>query len=170
MRLPSLLPLLVSPLIAVLAACGTTPSAPSAPPAGSAPPRAAPAPRATLASEQVRLSELFRGTPVVFSMQQDGALRATVPLRYCFEPGAIKVKPPLAAVLDRLAKSQLQTAARMRVSAPADPPARAPALARDRALSVRDYLTAQGIAPTRLQANGAAQAEQVEIVVADAAH
>lgn len=164
------LPLLISPLIAVLAACGTTPSAPPAPPAGSVPARAAPAPRTTLASEQVRLAELFRGTPVVFSMQQDGALRATVPLRFSFDTGAIKVKPPLAAVLDRLAKSQLQTAARMRVSAPPDPPARVPALARDRALSVRDYLMGQGIAAARLQVNGATQAEQVEIVVADAPH
>ena len=163
------LPLLIPPLIAVLAACGTTPTAPPAPSAPSIPAPGTPAPRITLASEQVRLAELFRGTPVVFSMQQDGALRATVPLRYSFDTGAIKVKPPLAAVLDRLAKSQLQTTARMRVSAPPDPPARTPALARERALSVRDYLMAQGIAPTRLQANGAVQAEQVEIVVSDAA-
>lgn len=128
-----------------------------------------PAPRVTLASEQVRLAELFRGTPVSFTMQQDGSLRATVPRRFSFDAGGIKVKPPLAAVLDRLAKSQLPSTTRLRVSAPADPETRGPALARDRALSVRDYLMGQGIAPTRLQANGVAQTDQVEIVVSESA-
>jgi len=153
------------PLICVLAACGTPPPAP---PASSTPvPPAVPAPRATLAGEQVRLAELFRGTPVTFAMQQDGSLRATVPRRFSFDAGAIKVKPPLAAVLDRLAKGQLQATSRMRVSAPADPETRGGSLARDRALSVRDYLTAQGIVATRLQAIAATQTEQVEIVVSE---
>jgi len=126
-----------------------------------------PAPRATLAGEQVRLAELFRGTPVAFTMQQDGSLRATVPRRFSFDAGAIKVKPPLAAVLDRLAKAQLQTGARMRVSAPSDPEVRGLTLARDRALSVRDYLAGQGVATTHLQVSGAVQTEQIEIVVSD---
>ena len=154
--------LIAAPLIAVLAACGTPRPAP---PASSAP--AAPAPRVTLAGEQVRLAELFRGTPVTFAMQQDGSLRATVPRRFSFDAAAIKVKPPLAAVLDRLAKGQLQSTSRMRVSAPADPEARGGNLARDRALSVRDYLMGQGIVAARLQANSATQTEQVEIVVSE---
>lgn len=124
--------------------------------------------RPTLASEQVRLAELFRGTPVVFAMQQDGSLRATVPRRFSFDIGASKVKPPLAAVLDRLAKSQLEATTRMRVSAPADPDAHGGALARDRALSVRDHLAGQGIVATRLTLSAAVQTEQVEIVVGDA--
>lgn len=121
----------------------------------------------TLAGKQVLLTELFRGTPVTFAMQQDGSLRATVPRRFSFDTGAIKVKPPLAAVLDRLAKGQLPLTSRLRVSAPADPDARSPALARDRALSVRDYLMGQGIDSTRLQALGATQTERVEIVVSE---
>lgn len=155
------------PLIALLAACGT-PTAPPTAPMAPAPNPSRPAPAATLAGEQVRLAELFRGTPVVFTLQQDGSLRAAVPRRFSFDADAIKVKPPLAAVLDRLAKAQLQTGARVRVSAPADPGARGPALARDRALSVRDYLVGQGVASTRLQASGATQTEQVEIIVSDA--
>ncbi|MGH2549929.1 MAG: hypothetical protein ACRDHN_11090, partial [Thermomicrobiales bacterium] len=71
------------------------------------------------------------------------------------------------AVLDRLAKGQLQTSARMRVSAPSDPETRGGSLARDRALSVRDYLMGQGIVATRLQATGATQTEQVEIIVSE---
>ena len=158
--------IIAAPLIAVLAACGTSRPAPPVPPAPTVP-APAPAPRATLASEQVRLAELFRGTPVTFAMQQDGNLRATVPRRFSFDAGAIKVKPPLAAVLDRLAKGQLQATSRMRVSAPADPEGRGGNLARDRALSVRDYLMGQGIVATRLQATGATQTEQVEIVVSE---
>lgn len=164
---------IAGPLIALLAACGTPRPAPPAAVAPAAPAPAsapiAPAPRATLAGEQVRLAELFRGTPVTFAMQQDGSLRATVPRRFAFDAGEIKVKPPLAAVLDRLAKAQLPSTSRMRVNAPADPETRGPTLARDRALSVRDYLMGQGIAPTRLQVNGVAQTDQVEIVVSEAA-
>ena len=153
-------------LISVLAACGTRPPAPPTPVAPAAPATEA---RPPLVLEQLRLAELFRGTPVAFTLQQDGSLRATVPRQFSFDAGAIKVKPPLAAVLDRLAKGQLQAGSRMRVSAPADPDTRSASLARERALSVRDYLAGRGIAATRLQASGAAQTDLVEIVVSDSA-
>ena len=155
--------LITAPLIAVLAACGTRP-APSTPVAPA--PAAPPAP--TLGSEQRRLAALFEGTPVVFAMQRDGSLRVTVPLRYCFDPGAARVRPPLGAVLDRLAKSQLQAASTFRVTAPSDAGARGLDLARDRALATRDYLMGQHLAATRLQVAGAAQTEGIEIVVTDA--
>lgn len=159
--------LAAAPLMALLAACGTPPASPT-PPMSPAPTPSRPAPATTLAGEQVRLAELFRGTPVAFTLQQDGSLRATVPRRFSFDAGAIKVKPPLAAVLDRLAKAQLQTGGQMRVSAPSDPEVRGLVLARDRALSVRDYLVGQGVVTTRMQVSGAAQTEQIEIVVSDA--
>lgn len=100
-------------------------------------------------------------------MQQDGSLRATVPRRFAFDAGATQVKPPLAAVLERLAKGQRESTSRMRVSAPSDPGTRGGNLARDRALSVRDYLTAQGIAEARLNASGATQSMHIEIVVSE---
>jgi outer membrane protein OmpA-like peptidoglycan-associated protein len=159
--------LAAAPLMALLAACGTPPASPT-PPMSSTPSPSRPAQNTTLAGEQVRLAELFRGTPVAFTMQQDGSLRATVPRRFSFDAGAIKVKPPLAAVLDRLAKAQSHTGARMRVSTPSDPEVRGLTLARDRALSVRDYLAGQGVVTTRLQVSGAVQTEQIEIVVSDA--
>lgn len=155
----------VSLLISLMSACGTRPSEAPAP---VVPIAVSPEVRAPLALEQIRLAELFRGTPVAFTLQQDGSLRATVPRQFSFDAGAIKVKPPLAAVLDRLAKGQLQAGSRMRVNAPADPDTRSPSLARERALSVRDYLAGRGIAATRLQVSGAAQTERVEIVVSDA--
>lgn len=177
----SLLTVLLVSMLAGLAACGTprsavTPnssatstssaSSPSAQPA-SAP--GATAPRTNLASEQVRLAELFRGTPVVFSMQQDGSLRATVPRRFSFDAGTAKVKAPLAAVLDRLAKSQSQTRSVLRVSAPPDPPARPGTLAQERANNVRDHLIAQGVVAARVQIGSGVPADMVEIVVSESA-
>ena len=157
-----------APLLAVLAACGTRPAPPppaSAPVPRVAPPPPPPPPRPTLASEAARLSELFKGTPVVFAMQSDASLRVTVPRKNSFDPGSIKVRPALAAVLERLARSPAATGARFRVSAPPDVESRNSALARERALSVRDYLIGQGVGVARLQAAGAEQPDQVEIVL-----
>ena len=174
---------LLAGALGVLAGCGSTlksgatpmpmppaSAAPAAPPAspGTSGRNAAPQ-RVTLASEQLRLSELFRGTPVVFAMQADGGLRVVVPLRYCFEPASAAVKPPLAAVLDRLARSQLNESTRLRVAAAGDAGATAPALARSRAQGTIDYLAAQGIKPARSTAYAATRVEGVEIVVAEAA-
>src|SRR5487761_2171253 len=128
-------------LLGALAGCATQAPMPAAPA-----PSAAPAPlHPTLAAEQRRLAALFRGTPVVFEMQPDGSLRVAVPLHFCFDRGAGIVKPPLAAVLDQVARSQRQESTRLRVAAAPDPGSRGHALARDRAESARDYLAAGGI-------------------------
>lgn len=155
-------------LIGAVAGCATSPKPATTPsaPATSAAPGAAPV-RVTLASEQLRLSALFRGTPVVFAMQSDGGLRVVVPLRHCFDPAGVAVKPPLAAVLDRVATSQRNETTLLRVSAAADPGATDAALARGRAQSTRDYLVAHGIKATRLTVTGATHTEGVQIVVAE---
>ncbi len=162
-------------LLIVLAACASKPAAPTAatpanalplPEPAAAPAASAPPPRANLATEALRLSDLFRGTPVVFATQQDGSLRATVPRKFSFDAGSTRVKPPLAAVLDRIAKSQAQTTNLIRVAAPADADAKVATLARDRATSVRDYLVSQGIAVGRLQSGAASHpTDGVEVVV-----
>ena len=159
-------------LLGALAGCATQ-APPPMTPAGA--PSAAPGPapaHPTLASEQRRLAELFRGTPVVFEMQPDGSLRVTVPLHFCFDRGASTVKPALAAVLDRVARSQRHESTRLRVVAAPDPDGRGHALARDRAESARDYLAARGIPASRLVVAGVAgmaRDEGVEIVVAEPA-
>ena len=163
-------------LIAALAGCAGKPAPATAParPAsaaaagGAAASAAAPA-HATLASEQKRLAALFRDTPAVFVMEADGSLRAAVPLRYCFERGAVAIKPPLAAVLDRLAKSQRDEPTRWRIAAPPDAGASPPNLVRDRSASVRDHLVAQGIAASRITLAGTAQVPGVEVFVSEAA-
>jgi outer membrane protein OmpA-like peptidoglycan-associated protein len=120
-------------------------------------------------AEQQRLSELFRGTPVVFSMQPDGSLRVEVPLSFCFDRGTFVVKPPLAAVLDRLANSQRNEATRLRVTAAPDPGGGGgPTLARERAASTRDYLVARGVIAIRVVIASVAQGEGVEIVITEA--
>jgi outer membrane protein OmpA-like peptidoglycan-associated protein len=155
-------------LAGLVAGCGSV-SGP-VPAASAAPGVAASSPglaRVTLASEQVRLAELFRGTPVVIAMQSDGGLRVAVPLQFSFDPASAVVKPPLGAVLDRLARSQHNETTRLRLKAGSDAGAADPALARGRAESTRDYLVAHGIAASRITLAGAAK-EGVEIVVAEA--
>ena len=153
------------------AATPATAPAPSATPAASAASGAvassAVPPRPALAAEQKRLSELFKGTPVVFSMQADGSLKVEVPLSFCFDRGAFVVKPPLAAVLDRLARSQRGDTTRLRVSAAGDTAASGPNLARDRAASARDYMVARGVVAARIVLAGGTVGEGVEIIVSD---
>ena len=73
-----------------LAACSTT--SPGGPGGSESPPL----PKATLGSEQRRLAELFRGTPVVFEMrmlerQFDAALNADCAPERCFSKGCVYV-------------------------------------------------------------------------------
>ena len=162
--------LITALLLAGLAGCASKRApAPAPSPASTAAPAASgvvPV-HPTLVAEQRRLSELFRGTPVVFAMQPDGSLRVEVPLSFCFDQGAFVVKPPLGAVLDRLAKSQRGETSRLRVAVASDSGASAQNLARDRAASTRDYLVARGVHATRVALASAAQGEGVEIVVVE---
>lgn len=160
--------------LAVLAGCATNKpsphSAPSAPsPSSAAPsPSPAPVPTVSLPAEQRRLSDLFRGTPVVFEMQADGSMRVAVPLKYSFDKGRAAVKPPLAKVLDYLAPSLRYQSMRAKVAAPPDAPKAAASLAQERAASTRDYLIAKGIPLTHFAALTPAQGDGVEIVIGDA--
>jgi len=162
-------------LVVLLSGCAwfANPTAPSPSPTVT-PPRAAPvapeaaAPKVSLLAEQRRLADLFRGTPVVFEMKPDGSLRVGVPLRYSFDDGRAAVKPPLAAVLDRVAKSQRSQKTRLRVAAPADVSSTNPQLAKDRAASARDYLVARGVRVWRFATPASANGGDVEIIVAEA--
>lgn len=159
------LPILVIALLVLFGGCATRlPSPPGATPGTSA---GAPAPNASLAAEQRRLAGLFQGTPVVFSMQPDSSLRVTVPLHYAFDKGRFAVKPPLGAVLDRIAKSQRTEATRLLVAAPTDPGSKRLLLATERAASARDYMVARGIDATRFSISALSSGASVVIVVAD---
>jgi len=149
--------------LALLSACSVLKPSASGP--GAAP--GAAAPKETLAAEQRRLADLFRGTPVVFAMQADGSMRVTVPLVYSFDKGRYAVKPPLGAVLDRVAKSQRTEATRFFVTAPADPQTKGLMLATERANSTRDYLVGRGVDARRFSTSAVPSGDEVVIIVAD---
>jgi len=161
--------------LAALAACGTKLPSSSPSPPGTGAPTTPPTPgapvpeppRPTLAAEQKRLAALFEGTPVVFAMQQDGSLRVEVPLRFSFDPGSSTVKPPLAAVLDRIATSQRRGSSRVLVVAPGDKRGKGITLGNDRAGSTRDYLVGHGIAATRFTLASVVEPDLVRIVVSE---
>ena len=159
MRIPVLVAAL---LLALLGGCSlfrpaSNANAPEA--AGAVPPKV------SLAAEQRRLADLFRGTPVVFSMQTDGSLRVTVPLHFSFDRGRYAVKPALGAVLDRIATSQRAEATRLVVAAPADPHSKGLLLATERATSARDYMVARGVDATRFSVSALGSGDNVVVVV-----
>jgi outer membrane protein OmpA-like peptidoglycan-associated protein len=150
----------VALLLGALAGCGSfAPSMPGAPVST----------RQALAGEHERLSELFRGTPVVVSLLADGRLQVEVPTAFSFDPGRYTVKPPLGAVLRQLARGQRGLPTRLLVVGPSDADSRSLRLATERANSMRDYLVGQGVAATRFSISAVERDDGVRIVVKEAA-
>jgi outer membrane protein OmpA-like peptidoglycan-associated protein len=146
-------------------ATGTTAGSAPATPAPAA--AAAPAdtgPLHALDGERKWLQQLFEGTPVVVAQRNDGAVSVEVPLTYCFDSGRSAVKPPLGAVLDRVARSLLrQPKARLPLlAAPADANGDL-ALARQRAQQMRAHLRARGVPESRLGAPVASATAAVQL-------
>ena len=134
---PWLLVALLIATAALLGACGTSPTS-------TVPAKGASAPRPTLAQERQRIGDLFQGTPVTLAIDGDGSLRAEVPLKFSFDAGRAVVKPPLGALLDRLAGSPATRGGSWVVAAPGDPKSKGNTLALERAASTRDYLVGRG--------------------------
>jgi len=154
----------------VLHGCASvTPSAP-APPAA-AKPSAPSAPRpAALAVERQWLQSWFKGTPVRIEQRSESAFSIEVPREYCFDSGRSAVKPPLAAVLDKLAQSlQRKPEARVELlAAPADAVGGA-ALAEQRGDSVRKHLMGRGVSSQQLAAPSATDVAAVQLRIGLAA-
>jgi outer membrane protein OmpA-like peptidoglycan-associated protein len=146
----------------------TTPTSPTAPPRPAAPPASAVDQRAAapaaLATEKQWLQSWFTGTPVLIALRSDGAVTVDVPREFSFDAGRSSVKPPLGAVLDKVAESLRRTPlARLPlVAAPADPDG-ASALALQRATQVRAHLLARGVPAARLANPTAAAASAVQL-------
>lgn len=119
-----------------------------------------------LAVERRWLQQWFEGTPVHIAQPQRDALAVEVPRDFCFDKGSAAVKPPLQAVLDKLALSlRRQPQARLQlVAAPADTGGDA-ALARQRAARVRDHLRSRGVPADRLGEARATTAAAVQLRV-----
>lgn len=123
---------------------------------------------ASLSQQRWQLEQDLAGTPVEVA-SAEGGYRVSVPLKYSFDRQRSAVKPPLAAVLDRVARVvRSGEGVRLRVSAPPDR-AGADLLAQDRAASVRDYLVARGVPRARFAEPGpATPGGVVEVLVAPA--
>ena len=137
-------------LVVVLAVWGC---ASVAPPAPSAPPTAdqRAALPAALAIERQWLLSWFQGTPVRIGQSHDGAVTVDVPREFCFDPGRSSVKPPLAAVLDKVAESlrRRPLASLSLLAAPGDAGGNA-SLALQRAIQVQKHLRSRGVPAARL--------------------
>lgn len=153
-------------LAAAVAGCAS----PGRPPADG--PAAQPAPAGpSLHSEQRRLSDALQGTPVIVETTPEGKLRVQVPLEFSFDRGRAAVKPPLAAVLDRVATGlRRQNTVEVAINGPTDDKGAGGLLmARDRAASARDYLVARGVAATRFGQVGRSDADFIELLITDKA-
>lgn len=87
-----------------------------------------------------------------------------VPREFSFDAGRSAVKPPLAAVLDKVAESLRRNgwARRPLVAAPADSAGTSP-LAQQRAEQVRKYLISRRVPAARLRSPTATKAAAVQL-------
>lgn len=160
----------------VLQGCSTLPepTKPPVPPAP-APPVAAPsapaARPATLAVERQWLQTWFEGTPVRIEQRSEWSFSIEVPRQFCFDAGRSELKPPLAAVLDKVAQSlQRKPALRLQLlAAPGDASVNAE-LAQQRAQSVRKHLLARGVSSEQMAAATATPVPAVQLRIALDAH
>lgn len=128
-------------------------------PAPETPAPSLPSSPAPLAAEQRWLTEWFGGTPVVVADEPDGVVLVSVPLAFCFDTGQATIKPPLAAVLARMAASLgRQRDAQLAIAAPADPDGlQAP----ERSQRLREHFQQRGVNASRIIDLGDAQTPAV---------
>ncbi|HEX6019303.1 MAG TPA: hypothetical protein VFZ28_14510 [Burkholderiaceae bacterium] len=128
-------------LATLIAGCGSAPSRP----AGAAPaeqPRPGQPPPNVLAAEVNWMKQLFDGTPVAIVAEDDGAMRVDVPLTFSFDAQSNAPKPPLRAVMDKVAQTLArQPSAKVHVGTPG-PAARTTAM--------RNYLMHRGVIGLRV--------------------
>ncbi len=156
-------------LVVVIQGCATKPAPPptaAAPTTTPAAPAPAARPAALLATEREWLQSWFVGTPVVIAQQADGTVTIDVPREFCFDPGRSQVKPPLAAVLDKLAQSLRRSAATLQgLAAPGDS-VEGSRLALQRATQLRMQLLSRGVPADRLGTPTATTAAAVQLRMA----
>ena len=120
---------------------GTPSTLPStAPPAE--PPRPGQPPPNVLAAEVTWLKQLFDGTPVAIASEPDGSMRVDVPMTFSFDDKSNAPKPPLRAVMDKVAVSMARQASTKVHLATPGPAARGAAM--------RSYLQGRGVIGLRV--------------------
>jgi hypothetical protein len=132
-------------LAAFLAGCAAPTQVPpsTTPPATSTPPpRPGQPPPNVLAAEVTWLKQLFDGTPVAIASEPDGSMRVDVPLNFSFDDKSNAPKPPLRAVMDKVAVSMARQASTKVHLATPGPAARGAAM--------RSYLQGRGVIGLRV--------------------
>ena len=131
----------------------------------SAPQRPAP-----IEVERRWLQAWFKDTPVQIALRGDDVLGVDVPREFSFDAGSSRIKPPLAAVLDKVAES-LRRQPQLRLQGLAAPGAGTDAvLAVPRAVQVRQHLRLRGVPEARLAAPVRSSADVVQLRLAAASH
>lgn len=145
--------------------CATPPGGSAAASKSPLPARDAAAPRPSgLAVERQWLQSWFEGTPVRIEQRGAAAFSIEVPREFSFDAGRSVVKPPLGAVLDKLAQSlQRKPAARVELLAAPGDDAAGSSLALQRAGNVRKHLLARGVMLRQLGPPTAASVAAVQL-------
>jgi outer membrane protein OmpA-like peptidoglycan-associated protein len=123
---------------------------------------------AVIKVERQWLQSWFKDTPVRIASPSATTLEVEVPREFSFDSSRQSVKPPLAAVLDKVAES-LRRNAQLRVDQLAAPGDTANPQRSDRALAIRragqvqTYLRQRGVASTRVSPATVADAPAVSL-------
>lgn len=149
--------------LAACASSGPPAAQPASPGRGSAP--SAP-PATALAVERQWLRQWFDGTPVRIEQQGDGSLLVQVPRDFCFDPGRSRVKPPLAAVLAKVAESlRRQPQSQLALVSAPDEPRASRALAAERATQVRRMLSERGVPLAQLGRESTVGGDALQLLI-----
>jgi len=112
-----------------------------------------------------QLEQATQGTGVDVSRTEDNQLKINVPNDVSFPVGSAAIQPQLRGVLDNFAHSlQGDTKAEVSIIGHTDNTGNAAInnpLSLERAQSVRDYLSARGVSPSRIQTAGRGDREPV---------
>jgi outer membrane protein OmpA-like peptidoglycan-associated protein len=121
---------------------------------------------------RVAMEQATRGTGVDVSRTADNQLKVNIPSDISFDTGSATIKPQMRGVLDPFANSLKDDPnARVTIVGHTDStgsPAINNPLSMERAQSVRDYLAARGVSPTRVETAGHGEREPVADNTTDA--
>jgi len=109
------------------------------------------------------LAQASQGTGVEVTQTADNRLKLNVPSDVSFDTGRADIKPQMRPVLDEVGRN-LDPNVRVTIVGHTDSTgsdAINDPLSRERALSVRDYLSARGVAPSRISVAGRGSHEPV---------
>lgn len=113
--------------------------------------------------KRAAMEQQTRGTGIEVAKTADNQLKVNVPSDFSFDVGRSAIKPEMRPVLDQFAQG-LDPHMRVRIIGHTDSTgtdAINDPLSVDRAQSVRDYLAARGVSPTRVEVSGRGSREPV---------